>query len=111
MMAMLGDILAAARDTAGRIEDWLRHADPALAEQAAEAARACNLSLGGYARMAVADFSRYADEEDWATLMSGLRDSADPGIICLAAMVHWRLVAAAACSAHSTPPAQGVAHG
>lgn len=109
-MATLGDILADARHSAARFEAWLQAADPAFAEEVASAGRALGLGLAGYARMAVADFSRLASEEDWATLVSGIRDSADPGSTCLAAMVHWRL-GANACAAHSHPHRKGTAHG
>lgn len=98
-MAMLGDMLAAARDSTGGFEAWLRRVNPALAAATASAAAASGLGLGGYARMAVADFSRLASEEDWATLLSRLRSAEDPGSACLAAMVQWRL-SANACAAH-----------
>ena len=49
--------------------------------------------------------TRSAGEEDWATLMSSLRDSEDPGTICLRAMVHWRL-SASGCHDHA-PRAHG----
>jgi hypothetical protein len=109
-MAILGDILAAARHSSGRLEQWLREADPELAKETASAASAHGLPVSGYARMAIADFSRLANEEDWATLMSSLRESADPGSTCLAAMVHWRLTASA-CKAHSPGLMEGNAHG
>ena len=70
-MAMLGDILAAARLAAA-----------ALAEDATPTA---------YLRIAVADFGRFASEEDWATLTSRLRDAEAPGTACLVAMLEWRL--------------------
>ncbi len=106
-MAMLGDILAAARGSAGGIERWLELTDRELAEDAARAAGHLGVGVAGYARMAVADFSRFANEEDWATLLSSLRDSSDPGSVCLAAMVHWRLTAG--CGAHSSPQQAGAA--
>ena len=99
-MAMLGDLLAAARGSAGTLRAWLEAADPELAARLDDAAAAAGLSAAAYARMAVADFSRLASEEDWATLMSSLRDSEDPGAQCLIAMVHWRLTVSA-CGAHS----------
>lgn len=105
-MVMLGDILAAARGSAGALERWLAHADPQLAQDTAWAAKSVGLGIAGYARMAVADFSRFANEEDWATLVSSLRDSSDPGSTCLAAMVHWRL-SAVGCRAHSIPQEAG----
>lgn len=99
-MPMLGDILAAARDSAGGFQAWLRQADPSLAARVAQAAARTGLTPTSYVRAAVADFSRFAGEEDWATLTSSLRESGDPGALCLLAMVHWRLTASA-CGAHS----------
>ncbi|MBO9356325.1 hypothetical protein GG851_20235 [Bordetella petrii] len=99
-MPMLGDILAAARDSAGRFESWLRQSDPELAGQVASAAASDGLTPTAYVRVAVADFNRYANEEDWATLTSSIRNDADPGTVCLLAMVHWRLNAPG-CEHHS----------
>lgn len=98
-MPMLGDLLAAARDGAGRFDTWLQAADPEQAERVHTAARNAGMSPTAFVRMAVADFSRLADEEDWGTLTSGMRDSDDPGTTCLLAMVDWRL-AAPTCSHH-----------
>jgi hypothetical protein len=50
--------------------------------------------------MAIADFNRFASEEDWATLTSSLKTTDDPGTTCLVAMVHWRLNVRG-CSEHS----------
>lgn len=104
-MAMLGDLLAAARDSAGGFQPWLREADPELADRAAAAAAREGLAPGGWVRAAVADFARFADEEDWATLTSAIRDAADPGMACLHAMIHWRLTAPG-CVHHSAGDAQ-----
>ncbi|MDF2605718.1 hypothetical protein [Sphingomonas sp.] len=109
-MPTLGDTLAAARRSSAGLEQWLRRTDPALAHEAAAAAARIGISVSGYARMAIANFTRLAGEEDWATLMSGLRDSQDPGTTCLAAMVHWRLTAPA-CRAHSNTQEAGITAG
>lgn len=103
-MLTLGDILGAAKRSATGFQDWLESAEPALAaelaaELAATAAQA-GISPASLARVAVADFSRYADEDAWAQLTSLLRESDDPGMACLAAMVQWRL-GQQGCSAHS----------
>lgn len=90
-MVMLGDLLAAARDHAGQLHRWLQACDPDFAEAIAAAAARDGQSPTGYVRAAVADFARHADEEDWATLVSNLRESEDPGTTCLLAMVHWRM--------------------
>ena len=98
-MPMLGQMLASARQASGAFMAWLRASDPELAAQVDAAAAALGMTPTGYVRAAVADFSRFAAEEDWATLTSSMRDSDDPGTICLLAMVHWRLTAKA-CTAH-----------
>ena len=99
-MPMLGDMLAAARNSAASFQAWLQASEPHLAGEMAGAAAQLGVSASGYARIAVADFSRFASEEDWATLTSSLRDSDDPGTTCLLAMVHWRLTVSG-CGAHS----------
>lgn len=99
-MPMLGDLLAAARERSGGFAHWMRAADPNLAAQVDTAAVREGITSTGYVRAAVADFTRFAVEEDWAALTSSLRDSDDPGTICLLAMVHWRLTVKG-CEAHS----------
>ena len=106
-MAMLGDLLASARDSASALPAWLAGQDSELARRVDEAAEQAGLDASGWMRMAVADFSRLANEEDWATLVSGLRESDDPGRQCLVAMVHWRL-SVTGCADHSVfSPPQG----
>jgi hypothetical protein len=90
-MAMLGDVLAAARRSAADAEAWLRAADPGAADRLRAAADAAGETPAGYLRIAVADFTRFASEEDWATLTSRLRDSDGPGTTCILAMLEWRL--------------------
>ena len=104
-MAMMGDILGAARRSTSGFETWLRQSDGRLADRVAQAAAQTGLSFAGYVRTAVADFSRFASEEDWATLTSSLRDSDDPGTLCLHAMVDWRLTVRG-CGAHSHTPGE-----
>ena len=102
-MAMLGDILAAARRSAPEVERWLARADPGRAARLAAAAARAGEGPAEYLRVAVADFERFAGEEDWATLTSHLRDSPEPGTTCLLAMLDWRLAQAAHCAV----PAEG----
>lgn len=99
-MLTLGDILGAAKRSATGFQDWLESAEPALAAELAATAAQAGISPASLARVAVADFSRYADEDAWAQLTSLLRESDDPGMACLAAMVQWRL-GQQGCSAHS----------
>jgi len=98
---MLGDMLAAARTSSDTFQAWLERSDPALAADVKSAAEEQRMTPAGYVRAAMADFDRSAAEEDWATLTSSLRNSDDPGTVCLLAMVHWRLTARG-CAEHST---------
>ncbi len=93
-MPMLGDILAAARDASSDFARWLRAVDPDLADGIAAAADREGMTPTAFVRAAVADFSQFAPEEDWSTLVSRMRDSEDPGTACLIVMVRWRLAAA-----------------
>lgn len=111
-MAMLGDLMAAAKRSAGAFHAWLAECDPALADRVAQAAADVDVTPATYARIAVADFTRLASEEDWATLTSSMRDAPDPGTVCLLAMVHWRLTAkGCAAHSHSHSPNEGAADG
>jgi hypothetical protein len=109
---MLGDLLAAARSRSGEFQSWLEDSDPETAAAVAAAAAREALTPSQFVRGAVADFALHANEEDWATLTSSIRDSADPGTVCLLAMVNWRLTARG-CGDHSfARPGQpeGAAH-
>lgn len=97
---MLGDILASARRSASGFQGWLAASDPELAGEVDARATREGMGTASYVRAAVAEFASHADEEDWATLISSLRDSADPGTTCLLAMVHWRL-SAPDCGCHT----------
>lgn len=99
-MLMLGDILAEARRSAAGFERLVETADPVLSQEMRAAAQHSGDTVAGFARAAVADFSRFADEEDWAQLTRIIRDDADPGTVCIIAMVRWRL-AAKTCESHS----------
>ena len=98
-MATLGDLLGAARKSSVRFAEWLRVTDPDFAAQVAQAASERGITPAGYVRVAIADFSRLADEDEWATLSSTLKNSEDPGLACLLSMVHWRLTRQC-CEAH-----------
>jgi hypothetical protein len=93
-MAMLGDILAEARRSSACFGRWLGARHPELMARVQDAASRLGESETGFVRASVSDFACSASEEDWATLLSALRDSPDPGFECLAAMVSWRLAAA-----------------
>lgn len=96
----MGDILGVARRSANSFQGWLDDSDPSLARRVAQTAEQTGVSPTGYVRAAVADFSRFASEEDWATLVSAMRESPDPGNDCLRAMIDWRLTVKG-CGEHS----------
>lgn len=93
-MAMLGDILAAARDSAADLSTWLETARPDLAARLRAAAATKGITPSTYLRMTVADYGRFASEEDWAGMISRIREAEDPGTTCLLSMLEWRLTAA-----------------
>ena len=105
-MATLGDLLASARRDAGAFEGWISRTDPDLASELGRAAEALRLEPAGFVRLAVSDYSRLAEEEDWASLVSALREATDPAMTCLSAMVRWR-IGAAACAVHGTATVEG----
>lgn len=96
---MLGELLAAARRSAGGFQAWLEASNPELAQRVAAAAAHEGVGTASWVRSAMADFNRFAGEEDWATLISSIRDSGDPGTVCLLGMADWRLNAAT-CADH-----------
>lgn len=105
-MAMLGSLLADAQRSAGIIHESLRATDPVLADEVEARAAADGTGIATFMRRAVSDFSRSAGEEDWATLMSWINGSEDPGAACLTAMIRWRL-AAPTCAEHDLHPYPG----
>ncbi|WP_299822280.1 hypothetical protein [uncultured Jannaschia sp.] len=88
---MLGDVLSAARRSGADIETWLKPADPDLWTALHAEAMRRQEDTATFARGAVADFSNRAGEEDWAMLVSRMRDADDPGRALLLTMMRWRL--------------------
>lgn len=88
---LLGDILAQARRTSADLQHWLGSADPDLMTRVEAAAAQTGETSASFVRIAMADFDRFAKEEDWATLTSSLRNTDDPGRACVTGMVKWRL--------------------
>src|SRR3546814_20193327 len=74
-----GEMLAAARKSAGRFQAWLEGSNPDLSAQVVERAAIQGLSPAAYVRVALADFASLASAEDWDTLLSRVRDSGGPG--------------------------------
>lgn len=98
-MVMRGDFLATARRSANGVERWLLADHPELHARVSEAAAREGTGIGSFARMAVADYEKWADAEDWATLTSRLRACDNPGTACLLAMLDWRIAKFSASSA------------
>jgi hypothetical protein len=93
---MLGDILALARKSAADLD---RLALPeALIARARHAAALEGQSPQSFVRSAVGDFSLNAHPDEWAQLMTRLRDCDDPGVVCLETMIERRLAHLAAAS-------------
>ncbi|WP_417818847.1 hypothetical protein [Tritonibacter scottomollicae] len=106
---MLGDYLALAKKAGADIQGWLAAAGPLHAHALEELAEQENIAPARAARMAVADFSRFASEEDWATLISHVRVAADPALACLGAIIDWRL-SQKPCGAHDSSDHQHRTH-
>jgi hypothetical protein len=68
--------------------------DLVLLGQARDAAAAADLSLNQYVLGACRGFLDHAGEEEWATLMSRLRDGAQPGVTLVKLAVQRQLDAA-----------------
>ncbi|MEF2070617.1 hypothetical protein [Consotaella aegiceratis] len=91
-MMMLGDILAEARRSSGTVVRWIADNDPDRAASIETAAARLGETVPSFVRGAVADFSQFGSEDDWADLTSRLRATDDPGRVCLFTMLDWRLV-------------------
>lgn len=88
---MLGDVLAAARDSGAGIETWLKPADPDLWDALQAEAGRRHAAPAEIVRMAMAGFSDRAAEEDWAALISRMRDAEDPGRALVMTHLRWWL--------------------
>jgi hypothetical protein len=84
---MLGDVMAAAQRSETGLDRWLQPADPALWQALTDEGE----DPSAFARAAIAEFSERAGEEDWAMLVSRMRDADDPGRALLVTMMRWRL--------------------
>lgn len=87
----LGDVLALSQQSSAQLSAWLRAVDPKAAERLGEEAARREESPAQFLRIAVSDFISEADEEAWASLISAARDAGDPGAVCAARMIAFRL--------------------
>lgn len=88
---MLGDLLALGQRSSADLYLWLKEAGRDVAEQLAHEAACRGESQAQFLRIAVSDFMAEADEEAWASLLSAARDATDPGAVCAARMIAFRL--------------------
>jgi len=89
--ATLGEFLAFNRRDSNELRNWLRVQEPSLLERLAKAADTRGETIAQFLRIASADFMAEADEETWTSLISALRDSADPGAVCVARVMDFRV--------------------
>lgn len=88
---ILGDIISLGMQSSDQLGAWLGAADPQTAQRLGEEAARREESPAQFLRIAVSDFISEADEEAWASLVSAVRDAADPGAACAARMIAFRL--------------------
>jgi hypothetical protein len=88
---MLGDLLAAARNSAAVLERWLGARDDNILDQCLASAEEEGQSLNRWLAGSVAWFERYASSDDWASLTSRMMGSDAPGQDCLMAIIEQRL--------------------
>lgn len=87
----LGEFLAFNRQSSAELRVWLQRQDPALIERLVRESDARGETIAHFLRIATADFMAEADEETWASLISALRDGADPGAVCVARVMDFRV--------------------
>lgn len=87
----LGDFLAFNRKSSVELRAWLLAQDPSLIERLVKEADVRGETIAQFLRIATADFMAEADEETWASLVSALRDGADPGAVCVARVMDFRV--------------------
>lgn len=89
--ATLGDLLAFNRRSSEELRHWLQEQEPSLIEPLIKAADVRGETIAQFLRIAIADFMAEADEEAWTSLISALRDGADPGAVCIARVMDFRV--------------------
>lgn len=89
--ATLGEFLAFNRRSSADLRAWLQGQDPTLIDRLVKEADARGETIAHFLRIATADFMAEADEEAWASLISALRDGADPGAVCVARVMDFRV--------------------
>ncbi len=88
---MLGDLLAAARNSEAVLERWLGAREDDVLEQCLASAEEDRQSLNRWLAGSVSWFERHASSDDWASLTSRMMASDAPGQNCLMAIIEQRL--------------------
>lgn len=91
--ATLGDFLGDG-GVADRLVPWLAVVDSDLGQRLGAAAGEAGETPQDYARAAMAEFVADANDERWTNLISAARDTDDPALACLAAVLRSKLVPA-----------------
>jgi hypothetical protein len=86
----LGELLAGEAASAD-LTAWLAAQDKSLISCIEREAGLRRESVAQFLRIAASDFFAEADQEDWTSLMSAMRDAEDPGAACVARVVAFRL--------------------
>lgn len=87
----LGELLALGASSSWELKAWLMQEHEALAHELHREADARGESIAQFVRIAVSDFMAEADDESWTSLISTVRDAADPGAACLAVVAGFRV--------------------
>ncbi|WP_395648002.1 hypothetical protein [Terricaulis sp.] len=87
----MGDLLAFGRQSSATLGAWLERQDAEFIGQLRREAGLRGESIAEFLRVATADFLAEADAEDWASLVSALRETDDPGAVCVARVTAFRL--------------------
>jgi len=87
--ATLGGLLS--EDAPANLAPWLVAVDPALSEKVAQLAAADGLAPADFVRGVFRAFVETADDEAWTRVLSAARNSEDPALACLAAVLRAKL--------------------
>ena len=87
----LGELLALGSTSSAALKGWLIGEHETLAHRLQREADVRGESMAQFVRIAVSDFMAEADDENWTSLISTVRDASDPGAACLAMVTDFRV--------------------
>ena len=85
---MLGELIAQL-DQPEMTSRVLTTLDPGITESINERAKSLSMSPAQFSAGAVREFVDWADEEQWAQLMSQIREADDPGLRAVQTILCW----------------------